>query len=98
MKLLLDENLSRLVESLSEAYPGSVHVHGIGPGAADDSEVWEYAKAQGFAIVSKDADFAETQRFGELATQGDLVTAWELPDKRDRIRSACSSRFDSRLH
>ena len=60
MKLLLDENLSpRLLETLSELYPGSVHVHSIGLGAADDSDIWEHAKAHGFAIVSKDADFAE---------------------------------------
>lgn len=60
MKLLLDENLSpRLVEALFDLYPGSAHVHGVGLGASDDSEVWEHAKAHGFVIVSKDADFAE---------------------------------------
>lgn len=60
MKFLLDENLSlRLVESLSDLYPGSQHVHSVELGGADDSEVWAYAKAQGFIIVSKDSDFAE---------------------------------------
>jgi predicted nuclease of predicted toxin-antitoxin system len=60
VKLVLDENLSaRLVESLSDLYPGLEHVHGLGLGGADDSTVWEYAKANGFAIVSKDSDFAE---------------------------------------
>jgi predicted nuclease of predicted toxin-antitoxin system len=50
---------SRLVESLSDLYPGSEHVHNLGLGGADDSAVWDYAKVNGFAIVSKDADFAE---------------------------------------
>ena len=60
MKLLLDENLSpRLVESLADVYPGSQHVHHVKLGGAEDSAVWEYAKAHGLAIVSKDSDFAE---------------------------------------
>ena len=60
MKLLFDENLSpRLVESLADIYPGSQHVSASGLGGAQDSDVWEYAKAHGLAIVSKDSDFAE---------------------------------------
>ena len=60
MKLLLDENLSpRLVGSLSDLYPESQHVHSLELGGADDSALWDYAKAHGFAIVSKDSDFAE---------------------------------------
>ena len=60
MKLLLDENLSpRLVDLLSDLYPGSDHVHYLNLGGANDSEVWDYAKLHGFAIVSKDSDFAE---------------------------------------
>lgn len=60
MKLLLDENLSlRLVESLADLYPESNHVHNLGLGGAGDSEVWDYAKQHGLAIVSKDSDFAE---------------------------------------
>jgi predicted nuclease of predicted toxin-antitoxin system len=59
VKLLLDENLSpRLVESLRDLYPGSEHVHNLNLGGANDSEVWDYAKLHGFAIVSKDSDFA----------------------------------------
>jgi predicted nuclease of predicted toxin-antitoxin system len=60
VKLLLDENLSpRLVDLLSDLYPGSDHVHNLNLGGANDSEVWGYAKLRGFAIVSKDSDFAE---------------------------------------
>lgn len=60
MKILLDENLSlRLVELLADLYPESNHVHNLKLGGADDSEVWNYAKLHGFAIVSKDSDFAE---------------------------------------
>jgi predicted nuclease of predicted toxin-antitoxin system len=60
VKLLLDENLSpRLIESLRDLYPNSDHIHAVGLGGADDGEVWNYAKLHGFAIVSKDSDFAE---------------------------------------
>lgn len=60
MKLLFDENLSpRLTELLVDVYPGSMHVKKCGLNKASDSEVWEYAKSEGFTIVSKDSDFQE---------------------------------------
>ena len=58
MKLLLDQNLShRLVRSLEDVYPGSVHVRDVGVAQADDAAVWAYAKQHGFMILSKDSDF-----------------------------------------
>ncbi len=58
MKLLLDQNLSpRLVALLAGSYPDIAHVRDFGLAMADDALVWEYAKTNGFAIVSKDADF-----------------------------------------
>jgi predicted nuclease of predicted toxin-antitoxin system len=60
MKLLLDENLSRrLVPFLLTAYPGSTQVVLVGLEAADDVQVWQYAKANDFVIVTQDADFEE---------------------------------------
>jgi predicted nuclease of predicted toxin-antitoxin system len=60
VKLLLDENLSpRLVELLADLYPSSAHVHQCGLGSSDDAAIWEFAKANGFTIVSKDSDFEE---------------------------------------
>jgi predicted nuclease of predicted toxin-antitoxin system len=47
------------VERLPDVYPASQHVSGVGLGTADDSAVWEHARRNGFAIVSKDSDFAE---------------------------------------
>ena len=58
MKLLFDQNLSPSLSGLlAEIYPGSVHIREIGMRDATDSEIWEYAKTNGFAIVSKDSDF-----------------------------------------
>ena len=60
MKLLLDQNLSRmLVRRLADEYPESVHVAGVGLDAATDREIWEYAGQTGYVIVSKDSDFRQ---------------------------------------
>ena len=58
MKLLFDQNLSnRLVRSVSDRFPASTHVRDVGLGSANDEAVWQYAKPNGFTIVSKDPDF-----------------------------------------
>jgi predicted nuclease of predicted toxin-antitoxin system len=60
VKLLLDENLSRrLVRRIEDLFPGTRHVASEGLLQAPDSEVWNYARVNGFAIVSADADFYE---------------------------------------
>lgn len=60
MKLLLDENLSRrMVPFLQADFPGSSQVALSGLESASDSEIWQYAKANGFVIVSRDSDFQE---------------------------------------
>ena len=58
MKLLFDQNLShKLARRLADLFPNSTHVREVGLKEAEDPVVWEYAKRQGFMIVSKDADF-----------------------------------------
>lgn len=60
MKLLFDQNLSpRLPRLLADIYPESVHVRKVGLRDADDSALWEYAKRNGYALVSKDSDFQQ---------------------------------------
>lgn len=60
MKLLFDQNLSRhLVRKLVEEFPGSRHVTEVGLDTAADNEIWVYAGANGFVIVSKDSDFRQ---------------------------------------
>ena len=60
MKLLFDQNLSpKLVKSLDDVFPNSNHVFPLGLGAADDTDVWEYAKQNDFTLVTKDADFGD---------------------------------------
>jgi predicted nuclease of predicted toxin-antitoxin system len=60
VKLLLDENLSRrLLPFLQKDYPDSGHVALLGLSESDDRTLWEYGKAHGYTLVSKDADFLE---------------------------------------
>ena len=60
MKLLLDENLApQLAASLQTSFPDSVHVRDVGLKSASDLDVWGYARAHGFAVVSKDWDFQQ---------------------------------------
>lgn len=60
MKLLLDQNLSRrLLRELEPRFPRSVHTQLLGLERASDLEVWAYARDNGFALVSKDADMVE---------------------------------------
>lgn len=60
MKLLFDENLShRLVRSLADVYPSSIHPRDCGLRGSSDHEIWRYAEENGFVIVSKDSDFSQ---------------------------------------
>lgn len=60
MRLLFDQNLSpRLVEALSDLYPGSSHVSTLGLDRASDKEIFVRARDEGYAIVTKDADFSD---------------------------------------
>ena len=60
MKLLFDENLSpKLPRLLAGLFPDSTHVRECGLLGFSDEQVWEYARANGFTIVSKDSDFQQ---------------------------------------
>ena len=60
MKLLFDENLSPKLPRLLEAqFPGSQHLRDCGLKGQSDEAIWEYARANGFALVSKDSDFSQ---------------------------------------
>jgi predicted nuclease of predicted toxin-antitoxin system len=60
MRLLFDQNLSpRLPELLADIYADSVHIRDVGLRDATDSDIWEYARSNGFTLVSKDSDFQQ---------------------------------------
>jgi predicted nuclease of predicted toxin-antitoxin system len=64
MKLLFDENLSpKLPHLLTTQFPGSLHLRDCGLKGATDEKIWEYARANGFTLVSKDSDFYQRSLF-----------------------------------
>jgi predicted nuclease of predicted toxin-antitoxin system len=80
MKLLFDQNLSpRLPHRLADAFPDSSHVAEHGLDTASDLAVWDFAKDQGFVIVTRDADF------------GDMGALRSFPPKVIRIRPGNST-------
>jgi predicted nuclease of predicted toxin-antitoxin system len=63
LKLLFDQNLSRkLVTRLADIYPASSHAQFHGLEEKTDTEIWMFAWANDFCIVTQDADFAERSR------------------------------------
>jgi predicted nuclease of predicted toxin-antitoxin system len=60
VRLLFDENLSfRLVAILRVSYPDCTHVRDVGLVGASDQRIWEFARSNGWTIVSKDNDFRQ---------------------------------------
>ena len=58
MKLLLDQNLSRkLIGILANEFPNTEHVLNLGMEKKEDTDIWDFAASNGYAIVSKDKDF-----------------------------------------
>lgn len=70
MKLLFDHNLSpALADRLSDAFPGSEHVFRLGMDKADDLAICEYAVENGYAVVTKDADYSELLSLRRTSTK-----------------------------
>ena len=58
IKLLFDQNISfRILHHLPDVFLGSQQVRTVGLENAADLEIWEYARINGFTIVTFDADF-----------------------------------------
>ena len=58
MKLLFDQNISfRVAKKLQNHFPGCMHVSDCKLNDTEDSDIWEYAKTNDFAIVTFDSDF-----------------------------------------
>lgn len=62
MKLLIDENISyRIVKLLEEQFPGAIHINQVDQQRMTDQQIWDYAKKEGFIIVTYDEDFNDLQ-------------------------------------
>ena len=60
MKFLIDNNLSfKLVQPLQNYFPESSHIRNELSIDADDLSIWNFARDNGFIILTKDNDFDE---------------------------------------
>ena len=58
MRLLFDQNISyRIIALLEHDFPNCAQVKSLGLQDKTDREIWTFAKANDFAIVTFDADF-----------------------------------------
>lgn len=58
MKLLFDQNVSfRFINRIVLEFPESKHVSDVGLAGAEDPEIWQFAKNEGFVIVTFDSDY-----------------------------------------
>jgi predicted nuclease of predicted toxin-antitoxin system len=58
MRLLLDHNLSpKLIDRLADVFADRSHVTLHILDKASDTEVWNFARDNGFTLVTKDSDF-----------------------------------------
>jgi len=60
VKLLFDQNISfRIVKKIGSIFPNSKQIRELGLDDSSDRVIWEFAKTEGFVIVTFDADFAD---------------------------------------
>jgi hypothetical protein len=97
VKLLFDENLSRkLVVRLAELYPGSAHVETFDLLAHSDWDIWEFARREGFIIVTADADSYELAATLGPPESG-VAPAMDAPDEGRRTRAPARRDTSDRL-
>lgn len=60
MKILFDQNISfRIIKIISEYFPEAAQIRFVGHENSSDIEIWEYAKNNGYSIVTFDSDFID---------------------------------------
>ena len=58
MKLLFDQNISYgITKTLSNSFPEAKHISQVGLLDSSDTGIWEYARQNGFCIVTFDSDY-----------------------------------------
>ncbi len=60
MKLLFDQNISfRVVRELQNYFPEAKQVRELNLENATDRQIWDYAKQNGYTIITFDSDFID---------------------------------------
>jgi len=82
MKLLFDQNISfRIMRLLPDYFADCRHVRSVGLNNSQDSEIWQFAKKNGFTVVTFDSDFFDIATLSGFSPKivwlrtGNLTTA-----------------------
>ena len=60
MKILLDQNISyKVVRLLESSFTEVKHVRNLGLVNVPDTEIWQYAKTNGYSVITFDSDFID---------------------------------------
>jgi predicted nuclease of predicted toxin-antitoxin system len=60
VKLLFDQNISfRIIKKLQPHFDGSAQIRHLGLENSTDTEIWKYARQNGYNIITFDSDFAD---------------------------------------
>jgi predicted nuclease of predicted toxin-antitoxin system len=101
MKLLFDQNISfRIVRLLPAEFADSRHVGQVGLNDRIDIEIWQFARANGFTVVTFDADFFDIATLRGFPPKivwlrtGNLTTS-EIAERIILGSSAIASLMDS---
>lgn len=95
MKLLIDQNIShRIIDSISDIYPDSIHLTELSLQKYSDLEVWEYALANKFIILTSDPETCNQNVISKnapliICIQSEVVTTnkveWTLRVNQETI-------------
>ena len=84
MRFIFDANLSpKLVNRLSDLFPGSVHLFDLPyPRDVDDNVIWSHARDNGFGIVTADGDdFPRLVKMFGFPPRVLLLESWRYPTR-----------------
>lgn len=60
MKLLFDQNISfKVAKKIQDIFPGAKHLSDLSIESYSDLEIWNYARANDYCIVTFDLDFID---------------------------------------
>ena len=92
MKLLFDANISRrILPLLEDLFPKSTHITLVGlAGETPDEKIWEFARDEGYTIVTADKDFV---RFAETYGPPPQVVRLEKMDYSTEVAAELIRRY-----
>lgn len=84
MKLLIDQNIShRIIDSISDVYPNSIHVTELDLENSSDEAIWKYALINEFTLLTTDSETCSRNVISKespkiICIQSDVVTTTKV--------------------